>query len=108
VYQLRTTVFSYQPVSLSIGCAKIKMQAKSVAIVGAGAAGLVAAKVLLEDGFNVTLFDRQRQLGGVWNEESAYADLHTQQPGGTMEFADLFDGQGKSHSYSMIYHLRFM
>jgi dimethylaniline monooxygenase (N-oxide forming) len=71
------------------------MQTKSVAIVGAGASGLVAAKILLDDGFNVTLFDRQRQVGGVWCAESAYANLHTQQPAGTMEFSDLFDGEGK-------------
>lgn len=70
------------------------MSARSVAIIGAGASGLVAAKVLLEDGFNVTLFERQGQLGGIWSKESAYLDLVTQQPGGTMEFADLFDGQG--------------
>ena len=75
------------------------MYAKSVAIIGAGASGLVAAKVLLDDGFNVTLFDRHRQLGGIWSEESAYAGLYTQQPGGTMEFSDLFDGEGKFHTY---------
>jgi cation diffusion facilitator CzcD-associated flavoprotein CzcO len=74
------------------------MERKSVAIVGAGASGLVAAKVLLEDGFNVTVFDRQRELGGVWSAESAYADLRTQQPAGTMEFSDLFDGEGRTCS----------
>jgi dimethylaniline monooxygenase (N-oxide forming) len=68
---------------------------KSVGIVGAGASGLVCAKVLLDDGFDVTLFDRQRELGGIWCAEFAYADLHTQQPGGTIEFSDLLDGEGK-------------
>jgi cation diffusion facilitator CzcD-associated flavoprotein CzcO len=76
---------------------------KSVAIVGAGASGLVCAKVLLDDGFDVTLFDRQRELGGIWSTETAYADLHTQQPGGTYEFSDLFDGTGKvCHMCSLI------
>jgi cation diffusion facilitator CzcD-associated flavoprotein CzcO len=74
------------------------MQQKSVAIIGAGASGLVAAKVLLDDGFNVTVFDRQRELGGVWCAEFAYADLRTQQPAGTMEFSDLFDGEGRTSS----------
>jgi len=68
---------------------------KSVAVVGTGPTGLVHAKVLLDDGFDVTLFDRQRELGGIRFAESAYADLHTQQPGGTIEFSDLFDGEGK-------------
>ena len=72
-----------------------KSKSKSVAIVGAGACGLVCAKVLLDDGFDVTLFEQQQELGGVWCAESAYDDLHSQQPGGTYEFADLFDGEGK-------------
>jgi predicted flavoprotein YhiN len=70
-------------------------ESKTVAIFGAGAGGLVSAKLLLDDGFNVTLFERQRELGGIWSAESAYADLHSQQPGGTFEFSDLFDGAGK-------------
>jgi dimethylaniline monooxygenase (N-oxide forming) len=74
------------------------ISARSVAIIGAGASGLVAAKVLLEDGFNVTVFERQGQLGGIWSKESAYFNLETQQPGGTMEFADLFDSQGNLHT----------
>lgn len=41
------------------------MTAKTVAIIGAGASGLAAAKVLLEDGFDVTVFDRQKKVDGV-------------------------------------------
>jgi cation diffusion facilitator CzcD-associated flavoprotein CzcO len=70
-------------------------ESKTVAIIGAGAGGLVCAKVLLDDGFDVALFDRQRELGGIWSAESAYVGLHSQQPGGTFEFSDLYDGQGK-------------
>jgi len=77
-------------------------KAKSVAIVGAGPSGLVCAKVLLDDGFDVTLFDRQRELGGIWCAETAYVDLHTQQPGGTYEFSDLVDGEGKSYDISFL------
>ena len=40
-------------------------KSKSVAIVGAGPSGLVCAKVLLDDGFDVTVFDEQRELGGT-------------------------------------------
>lgn len=67
---------------------------KTVAIVGAGPAGLVAAKVLLTDGFDVTVFDKNTTLGGIWSFEGSYYNLHTQQPGGTIEFSDLYDGEG--------------
>ena len=68
---------------------------KTVAVVGAGASGIVASKVLLKDGFDVVIFERQKELGGIWCEESSYVGLHTQQPGGTMEFSDLYDGGGR-------------
>ena len=77
-------------------------KSKTVAIVGAGPSGLVSAKVLLDDGFDVTLFDRQRELGGIWSAETAYVDLHTQQPGGTYEFSDLVHGEGKKHDSSFL------
>ncbi len=72
---------------------KVK-QMQTVAIVGAGPACLVAAKVLLVDGFDVTVFDKNTTLGGIWSFEGSYYNLHTQQPGGTIEFSDLYDGEG--------------
>ncbi|CAF2901569.1 unnamed protein product [Rotaria sp. Silwood2] len=69
------------------------MESKSVAIIGAGPSGLVAANVLLKAGFNVTIFERGRHIGGIWCEDAAYIDLHSQQLGGTIEFSDLFDGE---------------
>ncbi|CAF1387546.1 unnamed protein product, partial [Didymodactylos carnosus] len=69
----------------------------SVVIIGAGAAGLVAAKVLLDDNFIVTLFDRQNDIGGIWSKQYAYYDLHDQSSGGTLEFSDLHDGQEYCH-----------
>ncbi|CAF4786180.1 unnamed protein product [Rotaria sp. Silwood2] len=71
------------------------MESKSVAIIGAGSSGLVAANVLLKDGFNVTIFERGRYIGGMWCEDNIYINLHSQQFGGTIEFSDLFDGEGK-------------
>ncbi|CAF3096395.1 unnamed protein product [Rotaria sp. Silwood2] len=68
-------------------------RSKTVAIIGAGSSGLICAKILLDDGFDVILFDRQEELGGIWSSKLAYADLHTQQPGGLMEFSDIFDGE---------------
>jgi cation diffusion facilitator CzcD-associated flavoprotein CzcO len=67
---------------------------RTVAIIGAGSSGLVAAKVLLVDGFDVTLFEKNASLGGIWSFEGSYYNLHTQQPGGTMEYSDLYDGKG--------------
>jgi dimethylaniline monooxygenase (N-oxide forming) len=76
------------------------MTARTVAIIGAGASGLAAAKVLLEDGFDVTIFDRQKKVGGIWSPDWAYADLHTQLVAGFMEFSNLLDHEGNL-SYNM-------
>jgi len=78
------------------------VKSKTVAVIGAGACGLVCAKVLLDDGFNVTLFERHSELGGIWSAESAYADLHSQQPGGTFEFSDLIDGKGNDRCLLLV------
>ncbi|KAF2165561.1 hypothetical protein M409DRAFT_36953 [Zasmidium cellare ATCC 36951] len=39
----------------------------SVAIVGAGALGLVATKNLIEEGFDVTTFEKNTYVGGLWH-----------------------------------------
>ena len=39
----------------------------SLAIIGAGPSGLVAAKYSLQQGYNVTIFEKQSDVGGVWN-----------------------------------------
>eukprot|EP00198_Chlamydomonas_reinhardtii_P009775 XP_001699112.1 flavin-containing monooxygenase [Chlamydomonas reinhardtii] len=53
--------------------------AKSVAIIGAGLSGLVAAKSALEAGMLPTLFDRRGSIGGMWSTERSgmYDSLHT-------------------------------
>ena len=38
----------------------------SVAIIGAGAAGLVTAAEMLKAGFNVTVLEQSREPGGLW------------------------------------------
>jgi dimethylaniline monooxygenase (N-oxide forming) len=38
---------------------------KRVCIIGAGIAGLVTAKVLEEDGFEIVTFEKQAELGGL-------------------------------------------
>ena len=41
---------------------------KTVGIIGAGVSGLVAAKTLMADGLECTLFERNATLGGVWSD----------------------------------------
>lgn len=44
---------------------KMKSRDKSVLIVGGGVAGMVSAELLLEKGFNVSLYEKEASLGGV-------------------------------------------
>ncbi|CAF2176515.1 unnamed protein product [Rotaria magnacalcarata] len=83
---------------------------QTVTIVGAGPAGLVAAKVLLTDGFDVTIFEKHASLSGIWSFEGAYYNLHTHQPGGTIEVSDLYDEYASwehAHAYLCKYADKF-
>ncbi|HEY4253969.1 MAG TPA: NAD(P)-binding domain-containing protein [Roseomonas sp.] len=73
---------------------------KRVAIIGAGASGLCAAKYLLQAGFDVTLFEIGTQIGGMWcyrndsGRSSAYRTLHINTSRGVTRFSDLdFDAE---------------
>lgn len=37
------------------------------AVIGAGAAGLVTARELLREGHQVTVFEQNETIGGIWN-----------------------------------------
>ncbi|KNA15834.1 hypothetical protein SOVF_094670 [Spinacia oleracea] len=89
---------------------------KKVAVVGAGAAGLVAACELRKEGHHVVVFERGTQLGGSWVyssevesdplgldptrkivESSLYASLRTNLPREVMGFRDFpFVPSGKA------------
>jgi cation diffusion facilitator CzcD-associated flavoprotein CzcO len=60
---------------------------KSVAILGAGAAGLITAHVLLKDGFDVQLFTRDHTPGGQWAEERIYPGLQINNVHGEFAFS---------------------
>ena len=68
---------------------------KRVAVIGAGACGLCAAKYLLASGFDVTVFEICSQIGGMWCYEndnrrsSAYRTLHINTSRGVTRFSDL-------------------
>lgn len=88
--------------------------AKRVVIIGAGTAGLCAAKNALENGFEVVVYEQTKQLGGLWNytdktgvdEEGIpygymYEGLITNVPSPIMRFTDYdvpteFNGESKS------------
>lgn len=51
---------------------------QTIGIIGAGFAGLATGKVLQEFGFDVTLFDADSEVGGVWAASRRYPGLETQ------------------------------
>ena len=58
-----------------------------VCVIGAGISGLVTAKVFLADGFDVTVFEKEAELGGVWASTRTYPGLHANNPRETYAFA---------------------
>lgn len=86
---------------------------KRLAVIGAGAAGLVCARELLREGHEVTIFEQSERIGGVWVYDEAvedeplgltpsrrlhgslYASLRTNLPTRLMAFSDYpFDSRG--------------
>ncbi|KAJ7245011.1 hypothetical protein B0H12DRAFT_1235946 [Mycena haematopus] len=60
----------------------------SIAIVGAGAAGLITAYTLLQDGFSqVQLFTKDSTVGGVWSAERVYPGLEINNVHGEYHFS---------------------
>src|SRR5262245_58639160 len=59
-----------------------------VCIVGAGIAGLVTAKVLTQDGFDVVVFEKLQELGGVWATSRTYPGLRANNSRESYAFSD--------------------
>jgi cation diffusion facilitator CzcD-associated flavoprotein CzcO len=65
-----------------------------VAVIGAGAAGLAAAKSLLDEGLDVVVLEKGDRPGGLWVQDNAsglspaYDSLHLNTSRGRTEFAD--------------------
>lgn len=49
-------------------------QDHTVCIIGAGVSGLVTAKGLQRDGFDVTIFEKEPTIGGVWARRAPMPD----------------------------------
>ncbi|MFF5712625.1 NAD(P)-binding domain-containing protein [Streptomyces sp. 62] len=70
------------------------MGSTRVAVIGAGAAGLAAAKALLDEGLDVTVLERGTRPGGLWagddgtGDSPAYDSLHLNTSKKRTEFAD--------------------
>ena len=47
------------------------MEKKRVAVIGAGASGLISTKICLEDGLDTTCFEMTSDIGGLWNYSSS-------------------------------------
>ncbi|MEC3915273.1 flavin-containing monooxygenase [Nocardia sp. CDC160] len=86
-----------------------------VGVIGAGIAGLVTAKVLRDDGFEVVVFDKEDAPGGVWIEARTYPGLRTNNSRDTYaytdhpypESADVFPTAGQVREYLASYVDRF-
>jgi hypothetical protein len=59
-----------------------------IAIIGAGVAGLATAKVLLQAGHDVQVFDRTPDVGGVWSRTRRYPGVTTQSPKAQYSLSD--------------------
>jgi cation diffusion facilitator CzcD-associated flavoprotein CzcO len=59
-----------------------------IAIIGAGVAGLVTAKVLAQAGHEVRVFEKAPDVGGVWSRTRRYPGLTTQSPKAQYSFSD--------------------
>ncbi|KAI6096926.1 FAD/NAD(P)-binding domain-containing protein [Pisolithus croceorrhizus] len=63
---------------------------ESVGIIGAGAAGLVTAHTLLQDGFgNVQLLTRDKSVGGVWERQRIHPGMTLNSVYGESSFSSL-------------------
>lgn len=63
---------------------------QSVCIIGSGAAGLITAHTLIQDGFSkVQITTRDRTPGGVWSEERVYPGLTLNNVHGEFKFSSL-------------------
>ncbi|KAF8171963.1 FAD/NAD-P-binding domain-containing protein [Mycena galopus ATCC 62051] len=59
----------------------------SVAVLGSGAAGLITAYTLLQDGFQVQILTRDSTAGGVWAAERVYPGLQINNVHGEYHFS---------------------
>ncbi|PLW84105.1 monooxygenase [Kineobactrum sediminis] len=64
------------------------MSIKTICIVGAGFGGLSAARVFGAMGYEVTIYEKEAEVGGVWSASRRYPGLTTQNPRSTYALSD--------------------
>lgn len=64
------------------------MKLKKIAVIGAGLSGLVTAKTLLEYGYDVQVYEKENEIGGVWASSRHYPGLTIQNTRDTYAFSD--------------------
>ena len=63
-------------------------QPRRLCIIGSGISGLVATKVMRERGDDVTVFEKNGDIGGVWEPARSYPGVRTQTPGSMYAYTD--------------------
>lgn len=69
----------------------------NIGIIGAGAAGLVTAKYCSKDGHNVTIYEQNKELGGVW--------LYTDEVGKNKYGLNIHSSMYKGLRYAFALHI---
>lgn len=59
--QIRWIILAFVSVLLAISVTSL-----DIAVIGAGAAGIVSAKNAHKDGHNVTVYEQTGEIGGIW------------------------------------------
>ena len=78
----------------------------TVCVVGASFAGIPTAKVFLNDGFDVTVYEKSDEVGGTWSSSRRYVNLNNQMEPGTFELIDKPWGSGYTPAEEMQAYLR--
>jgi thioredoxin reductase len=82
---------------------------KKIAVIGAGASGLITAQRLKQDGFDVKVFERANHVGGVWkytDEGVVYRSLTTNIPKEIMCFNHQHPFDDEAGNRSFVPHYR--
>ncbi|KAJ6508496.1 FAD/NAD-P-binding domain-containing protein [Mycena sanguinolenta] len=82
----------------------------AIAVVGSGAAGLITAYTLLQDGFQVQIFTEDSTAGGVWLTARVYPSLETNNVQGEYSFSamEMPKAQGEfimGHDFDKFKHI---
>ncbi|MBL4682793.1 MAG: FAD-dependent oxidoreductase [Pseudomonadales bacterium] len=62
---------------------------KKIGIIGAGYGGISSARILKAFGFEVIVFEKERELGGVWVKSRRYPSVTTQNPKDTYNLSEM-------------------